>query len=130
MANALRAAVLAGSAGKPLASHLIPRIKCFCSHPDGFLIRLNTVLGLSTAFSGRRSLPDHGGIEPDRQRAAALERFPRHWARTDGASMARQAGQFLVMQAGGGCSCPPATTLDSRDESLMGSVQQSRFSCG
>ncbi len=28
------------SSGKPLASHLIPRIKCFCSHPDRFLIRL------------------------------------------------------------------------------------------
>ena len=26
----------------------------------------------------------------------------------------------------GGCSWPPATTLDSRDESLMGFVQQSR----
>ena len=28
------------SSGKPLASHLIPRIKCFCAHPDRFLIRL------------------------------------------------------------------------------------------
>lgn len=34
-----------------------------------------TVVGLSATFAGRRCLPDHGGIEPDRQRAAALQRF-------------------------------------------------------
>ena len=34
-----------------------------------------TVVGLSATLSGRCSVPRHGGIEPDRQRAAALERF-------------------------------------------------------
>ena len=33
------------------------------------------VARLSAALSGRRGLPGHGGVEPDLQRATALERF-------------------------------------------------------
>ena len=33
-----------------------------------------TVVRLSATFAGRRSLPGHGGIEPDRQRATTLDR--------------------------------------------------------
>lgn len=33
------------------------------------------VVTLSAALAGRRSLPGHRGIEPDRERAAALKRF-------------------------------------------------------
>jgi len=51
------------------------RVRRENSPPDCFLILLSTVVGLAAAFTGGRSLPDHGGIKPDRQRAAALERF-------------------------------------------------------
>ncbi len=34
-----------------------------------------TVIGRPTPLAGRRGLPGHGGIKPDRQRAPALERF-------------------------------------------------------
>ena len=43
--------------------------------PDCFLVLLTTVVGLSVAFAGGLRRPGHGGIKPDRQRAAALERF-------------------------------------------------------
>ena len=33
------------------------------------------VVRLSPALASRRGLPRHGGVEPDRQRAAALERL-------------------------------------------------------
>jgi len=33
------------------------------------------VVGLPPALAGRRGVPDHRGIEPDRQRAPALERL-------------------------------------------------------
>ena len=76
--------------------------------PGGcFLLLLTTVVGLSATFACRRSLPDG-------QRAAALQRFV--------------IGGPVPGLAGGGvwvCSCHPATTLDSRDESLKGFVQQS-----
>ena len=44
-------------------------------HPCSSFVFLTTVVGLAAALACRRSLPDHGGIKPDRQRAAALERF-------------------------------------------------------
>ena len=56
-------------------------------HRQAGLDRCIAVVGLSAASAGRRGLPDHGGIKPDRQRAAARERV-RHCARTNGASMA------------------------------------------
>lgn len=61
-----------------------------------------TVVGLSATFAGRRGLPDHGGIKPDRQRAAAPERFV--------------IGRPVPGLVGGGavCSCRPATTLHSQ----------------
>ena len=55
--------------------------------PDGFLILLTPVVGLATALAGRRSLPDHLGVEPDRQRTPAPARL-RHWSRTHGDTMA------------------------------------------
>ena len=51
------------------------RVRRENSPPDCFLIRLATVVGLSATLAGGRSVPGHGGIKPDRQRAAALERF-------------------------------------------------------
>ena len=49
-----------------------------------------TVADFLTAVLTCLSAPHaHPGVEPDRQRATALERFPRHRARTGGASMAR-----------------------------------------
>ena len=44
---------------------------------------------LPAALAVRHSIPVYLGVESDRQRATALERFPRHRARTGGASMAR-----------------------------------------
>jgi hypothetical protein len=44
---------------------------------------------LTATPAGRRSKPLRLGIEPDRQRSAPRQRSPRHWARTDGAAMAR-----------------------------------------
>ena len=82
--------------------------------------------GLSPTLAGRLGRPDHARIEPDRQRPAALERV-RHCARTNGASMAHctRASSGSCRSMCSVCSCPPATTLDSRDESLIGFVQQS-----
>jgi hypothetical protein len=37
------------------------------------------VVGLSAALAGRRGMPGHGGIEPERKRAAALQRFIVGW---------------------------------------------------
>lgn len=37
------------------------------------------VVGLAATFTGRSSLPGHGGIKPDCERAAALERFVIGW---------------------------------------------------
>ena len=51
--------------------------------PDGGI----TVVGLATALSGRVGLPDHLGVEPDRQRTPAPARL-RHWSRTHGDTMA------------------------------------------
>jgi len=119
----------------------LDRVRRESSPPDCFLILLTIVIGLSTAFASRRGRPYHGGIKPalrrlqaiayrptDCQRAAALERV-RHYARTNGASMAhcRPASSWSCRRWVWVCSCRPATTLDSRDESLTGFVQQSRF---
>ena len=58
--------------------------------------------GLPRALACRRRVPGRGGNEQDRQRLSAF----------------LSLGQFRVLQAGvRGCSCRPATTLDSRDES-------------
>ena len=38
------------------ASHLIPRIKCFCSNPDCFLIRLTAMDRLPATLASRRCL--------------------------------------------------------------------------
>ena len=84
------------------------------SPPDCFLILLITIVGPTATLAGRRSLPDHIRIEPDRQRAAALERF------VIGRPVQGLAG------GGGGCSCRSATMLDSQDESLTRFVQQSQ----
>ena len=51
------------------------RVRRENSPPDCFLILLSTVVGLTPTLAGGRSVPGHGGIEPDRQQAAALERF-------------------------------------------------------
>ena len=61
----------------------------------------------------RRGLPAHLGIEPGRQRASALKRIIVGWP--------------VSGLVSGGCVCSfiPATTPDSRDESLTGFVQQS-----
>ena len=44
-------------------------------HRQAGLDRRIAVFGPLAAFASRRSFPDHGGIEPDRQRATALQRF-------------------------------------------------------
>jgi Alcohol dehydrogenase GroES-like domain len=66
-----------------------------------------------------------GQVKPDRLRSAPLER-DRHWARTNGASMAHhtRASSGSCRSVCSVCSWPPAITLDSRDESLTGFVQQ------
>ena len=48
-------------------------------HRQASLDRRIAVVGLSTAFAGRHSLPCHGGIKLDRKRATALERFVIGW---------------------------------------------------
>ena len=57
------------------ASQLIPRIKCFCSNPECFLIRLTAIDGLQPALACRLRRPRHVRIEPDRQRSAAFQRL-------------------------------------------------------
>ncbi len=69
---------------------------------------------LSATPARRRGIPAHPWIEPDRQRAAALERF-----------VIGRPVPGLVGGGGAVCPCIPAITLDSRDESLTGFVQQS-----
>lgn len=44
-------------------------------HRQAGLDRGITVVGLAATLAGRCGCPRHGRIEPDRQRAAALERF-------------------------------------------------------
>lgn len=44
-------------------------------HSEAGLDRGIAVVAPSTTLAGRRRFPDHGGVEPDRQRAAALQRF-------------------------------------------------------
>jgi hypothetical protein len=86
------------------ARRLVPpclRVRRKNNPPDCFLVLLTTVVGLAATLAGLCRFPCSGRTEPDRQRAAALERFSRHWARTHGASMARLAGRFRVLQAGG-----------------------------
>jgi len=85
-----------------------------------------TVNGLPSTLAGRLRRPRYTGIEPDCQRPAALERV-RHCARTSGASMAHytRASSASCRSVRSVCSWPPATTLDSQDESLTGFVQQS-----
>lgn len=56
-----------------------------------------TLVRLSAAFASRRCLPGQGGIEPDRQRAGALERFV--------------AGRPVPGLVGGGCQSAHAIQL-------------------
>jgi putative transposase len=56
-------------------------------HGQAGLNRDIAAVTLSAALASGRAFPPHGGIQPDRQRASALERV-RHCARTNGASMA------------------------------------------
>ena len=44
-------------------------------HRQAGLDRGIAVVGLSATFAGWRGLPDHLGVEPDRQRTTALQRF-------------------------------------------------------
>lgn len=44
-------------------------------HREAGLDGCVAVVGLPPAFASRRGLPLHGGVEPDRQRASALERL-------------------------------------------------------
>ena len=73
---------------------------------------------LSPSRTGRLRRPDHISIEPHRRRPAALERV-RHCARTNGASMAyhTRASSGFCRSGCSVCSCHPAITLDSQDES-------------
>ena len=54
-------------------------------HRQAGLDRGIALVGLSATFAGWRGLPDHGGIEPDRQLTATLER------------VALYVGQFLLL---------------------------------
>lgn len=44
-------------------------------HRQAGLDRRIALVGLAATLAGRRGFPDHGGIEPDRQRAAELQRL-------------------------------------------------------
>jgi hypothetical protein len=48
-------------------------------HGQAGLDRGIAVVGLPTTLASRRGLPAHRWVEPDRQRAAALERFIVSW---------------------------------------------------
>ena len=71
-----------------------------------------TVVGLPATFAACRSLPDHGRIKPNCQRAAALR-------------YRRASSRFCRLRVSA-CSYRPATTLDPLDKSPTGFVQQSR----
>src|SRR5690606_24476111 len=76
-----------------------------------------TIVRLSATFACWPGLPGHLGIEPDRQRATTLQSF------VIGGPI-----PGLVGGGAGSAHAPPATTLDSQDESLTRFVQQSPLS--
>lgn len=75
------------------------------------LDRCIAAVGLAPTLAGGRGFPSHGGIEPDRQRAPALERFDVGWPVPG--LLGRRDGSVHA-------------TLASSDASLTGFVQQGR----
>ena len=85
-------------------------------HRQAGLYGCVTIVRLSATFACWPGLPGHLGIEPDRQRATTLQSF------VIGGPI-----PGLVGGGAGSAHAPPATTLDSQDESLTRFVQQSRL---